>query len=89
MANIASARKRARQNEKRRKHNAARQSMLRTQLKKVKASIRAGDADGARAAMREAEPLLDRLARRGLIHKNNAARNKRHLSARIRALDNG
>ena len=86
MANIASARKRALQNEKRRKHNASRRSLLRTQLKKVRVALDSGDAHAARAAMKDAEPLLDRLARRGLIHKNTAARNKRVISARIRAL---
>lgn len=86
MANIASARKRAIQNEKRRKHNASRRSLLRTQMKKVRTALEQGNADAAREAMKTAEPLLDRLARRGLIHKNTAARNKRSVAARLRAL---
>ncbi len=86
MANIASARKRAIQNEKRRKHNASRRSLLRTQMKKVRTALEQGNADAAREAMKTAEPLLDRLARRGLIHKNTAARNKRSIAARLRAL---
>ena len=86
MANSIQARKRARQAEKRRQHNAGRRSMMRTELKKVDAAIAAGDKAAAEGAFRAAVPLLDSLANKGLIHKNKAARHKSRLNAKIRAL---
>lgn len=86
MANSAQARKRALQAEKRRKHNAGRRSMMRTEIKKVDAAIEAGDKAAAEGAYKSAVPLLDSLANKGLIHKNKAARHKSRLNAKIRAL---
>ncbi len=86
MANIKSAKKRAIQSEKRRQHNASRRSMVRTYLKKVNAAITSGDKEAATAALTAASPLLDRMASKGLIHKNKAARHKSRLSAQIKAL---
>ncbi|GLS82551.1 30S ribosomal protein S20 [Paraferrimonas haliotis] len=86
MANIKSAKKRALQAEKRRQHNASRKSMLRTYLKKVIAAIEAGDKAQATEAFAKAQPILDRMATKGLIHKNKAARHKSRLNAKIKAL---
>ena len=86
MANSNQAIKRARQAEKRRRHNAARRSMMRTLVKKVVKAIDAGDGESARVAYHNAVPQLDRLARKGLVHRNKAARHKRRLSARIRSM---
>ncbi|EWH09000.1 30S ribosomal subunit protein S20 [Catenovulum agarivorans DS-2] len=86
MANIKSAKKRAVQAEKSRQHNASRRSMMRTYLKKVVAAIAAGDKEGATAAFQTVQPILDRFASRGLIHKNKAARHKSRLAAQIKAL---
>ena len=86
MANSAQARKRARQAEKRRQHNASRRSMLRTNLKKVVYAIEAGDKEAATEAYNAAVPVIDNAANRGLIHKNKAARHKSRLNAQIRAL---
>ena len=86
MANSAQARKRARQAEKHRQHNAGRRSMMRTEIKKVIKAIEAGDKDAAQSALKSAVPLLDRLATKGLIHKNKAARHKSRLNAKVRAL---
>ncbi len=86
MANIKSAKKRAIQSEKRRAHNASRRSMMRTYMKKVILAIEAGDKASAETAMKEATPLLDRMATKGLIHKNKAARHKSRLNAKIKAL---
>jgi small subunit ribosomal protein S20 len=86
LANTAQARKRARQAEKRRQHNAGRRSMMRTELKKVDAAIAAGDKAAAEGAFKAAVPLLDSMANKGLIHKNKAARHKSRLNAKIRAL---
>lgn len=87
MANTAQARKRAKQNEKRRQHNASMRSMMRTYLKKVSAAIEAGDVEQAKAAYAAAVPVLDRCADKGgILHKNKASRHKSRLNAHIKAL---
>ncbi len=86
MANIKSAKKRAKQAAVRNARNSAQRSMLRTAVKKVVKAIDAKDAAGAETAFASAQPLLDRMAARGLIHKNKAARHKSRLTARIKAL---
>ena len=86
MANTVQARKRARQAENRRQHNASFRSMVRTSIKRVIAAIREGDAVKAQAAYIAAVPVIDRMADKGIIHKNKAARHKSRLSAKIKAL---
>jgi small subunit ribosomal protein S20 len=86
VANSAQARKRVRQAEKRRQHNAGRRSMMRTYVKKVLSAIEAGDKEGANTAFKVAAPILDRMAGSDLIHKNKAARHKSRLNAQIKAL---
>ncbi|SMF44075.1 SSU ribosomal protein S20P [Alteromonadaceae bacterium Bs31] len=86
MANSPQAKKRARQNDKRRAHNASLRSMVRTYLKKVVAAIEAGDAEKAKTAYDAAVPVVDRMADKGIIHKNKAARHKSRLNAQIKAL---
>ncbi len=86
MANIASARKRARQAVKRRAHNVELRSRMRTSLKKVLKAIHAGNKDEAQASFKAAVPMIDSSANKGLIHKNKAARHKSRLNARIKAL---
>lgn len=60
--------------------------MYRTYLKKVVAAVEAKDKDAAQVAFAAAVPVLDRLAGRGILHKNKAARHKSRLSAKIKAL---
>ena len=86
MANTPQARKRAIQNEKRRVHNKARRTAMRTQIKNVLKAVKAGDKQRAEEAYKTATPLIDRMATKGIIHKNKAARHKSRLNARIRAL---
>ncbi len=86
MANSPQARKRARQAEGRRQHNAARRSMLRTFMKKVRKAIASGDKEQAEAAFKAAVPVIDSMAGKGLIHKNSAARYKSRMNGHIRAL---
>ncbi|HEB95700.1 MAG TPA: 30S ribosomal protein S20 [Sedimenticola thiotaurini] len=86
MANSAQARKRARQAEKHRQHNASRRSMMRTYVKNVVKAIAAGDREAATEAYRKAVPVIDRIAGQGLIHKNKAARHKSRLNAQIKAM---
>lgn len=84
MANSPQARKRARQAEKHRMRNAGMRSMMRTQVKRVVYAIEAGDKTSAQDAYKAAVPVLDNMARKGLIHKNKAARHKSRLNDRIR-----
>jgi small subunit ribosomal protein S20 len=86
LANSAQAKKRARQAEGRRSHNASLRSLVRTVIKKVIAAIDAGDAEQATAAYAEAVPVIDRMADKGILHKNKAARHKSRLNDRIKAL---
>ena len=86
MANTAQARKRVRQAEKHRQRNASQRSMMRTMVKRVFNAIAAGDKAAAEAALKDAGPVLDHMARKGLIHKNKAARYKSRFNARVRAL---
>ncbi len=86
MANSAQARKRARQAEKHRQHNAGQRSMLRTSLKKVVKTIATGDQTEAQTAYKLAVPVIDSMVNKGLIHKNKAARHKSRLNARIHAM---
>ncbi len=86
MANTAQARKRARQSEKRRQRNASHRSMMRTKIKRVFSAIADADKTGAEAALKAAIPVLDHLARKGLIHKNKAARYKSRFNSQVQAL---
>ena len=86
MANSPQSKKRARQAEKRRNHNASMRSMVRTYLKRVIAAISSGDASAAQAAYNDAVPVIDRMADKGGIHKNKAARHKSRLNAQVKAL---
>lgn len=86
MANIQSAKKRARQAEKHRKLNASQRSMMRTYMKKVINALESSDLETAKTAYKEAVPMIDKMAGKGLIHKNKAARHKSRLNAHIKAL---
>ena len=86
MANSPQAKKRARQSEKRRTHNASLRSLVRTVIKKVNAAVASGDAEQAKAAYNSAVPVIDRMADKGILHKNKAARHKSRLNAQVKAL---
>ena len=86
MANIASAKKRSRQSEKLRLHNAGQRSMLRTYIKKVTAAIEAKDKKAAEDAFRAAVPVIDSMVSKGIIHKNKASRHKSRLNSHVKAL---
>ena len=86
MANTLQAKKRARQAEKARCHNASLRSGMRTLIKNVSKATATGNKVQAEAAYKAALPIIDRMARKGIIHKNKAARNKSHLYQRLRAL---
>jgi small subunit ribosomal protein S20 len=84
LANSLQAKKRARQAEKSRRQNASQRSTVRTSIKKVVKAIATGDKTQAEAAYQAAVPVIDRTARKGLIHPNKAARHKSRLSQHIR-----
>ena len=86
MANTKGARKAARQSEKRRRHNASLNSALGTAIKSVMKAIKAGDKAAARKTLSAASGVIDRIADKYVIHKNKAARHKRQLAARIKAM---
>lgn len=86
MANIKSAKKRAIQAEKNRQHNASMRSMMRTYIKKTIAAIATGKKAAAQEAFAKMTQVVDNYSRKGIIHKNKAARYKSRLSAQIKAL---
>lgn len=78
-----SALKANRQNVTRRTANRQLRSKLRTGLKRLRTDIGGPDAAGAKTALGEAQSLVDRMAAKGIIHRNTAARYKSRLSARV------
>lgn len=86
MANSPQARKRARQNDKARAHNASLKSLVRTKIKRVLAAVATGDHAAATEAYNGAVPVIDRMANKGIIKKNKAARHKSRLNAKVKAL---
>ncbi|MEE9253588.1 MAG: 30S ribosomal protein S20 [Pseudomonadales bacterium] len=86
MANSPSARKRARQADKRRRHNASLRSAARNAIRKVQRAIEGGSYEEASMAFKAAVPIIDRMTGRGIIPKNRAARHKSRLNAHIKAL---
>ncbi len=86
MANTASARKRIRQTERRTLRNHARKSRMRTFVKKLEVAVAGGDKDAAIAALKAAQPELQRAAGKGVIHPNTVARKLSRMSKRIKQL---
>ena len=84
MPNNASAEKRMRQEQKRRLHNRSIKSLVRTQITKARNAISTGD-ENSEEAVRRAVSELDRAAKKGVIHRNNAARRKSRLMKRLNA----
>jgi small subunit ribosomal protein S20 len=84
MPNRLSAKKRVRQNIKRRSRNRWRLRTLRASVKNLREQILHGSNDAADTALRETQQIIDRTAAKGAIHKNTASRIKSRLSARVR-----
>jgi small subunit ribosomal protein S20 len=80
-----SALKANRQNVKRREHNRQMRSRLRTALKSIRASLDAKDLNGAKAALSETVSIVDKMATKGIIHRNTAGRYKSRLASRLKA----
>ncbi len=85
MASHASALKAHRQSLKNREHNRQFRSRLRTALKNVRAAIDGDDKAAAKSALREVVSLIDKLASKGIIHRNAAGRYKSRLTTRLSA----
>jgi small subunit ribosomal protein S20 len=83
VANSPGAKKRARQAVTRRAHNMGMRAMMRTTIKNVYYAIEKGDKAAAEAAFKQAEPAIDSMANKGLIHRNKAARHKSRLNHHI------
>lgn len=86
VANIKSARKRAKQAEKTRLHKMGLRSKLRTHIKNVIAAVEKGDKDLAAAAYKAAVPVIDSMINKGVVNKNKAARHKSRLNKMVKAL---
>jgi small subunit ribosomal protein S20 len=86
LAHHKSAKKRIRQTAARRLRNRMARSTLRTAVKKVEMAIEAGQADQARASLLKATSLLDKAARKGLLHRNNASRRISRLTRKVNSL---
>ena len=86
VANTKSAEKAARRAETNRARNVALRSRMRTALRKVNDALSSGNKADATAALKEAQPMIDSLVNKNVIHRNKAARHKSALSARIKAL---
>ena len=86
MANIKSAKKRARQSEKTRLANMGMRSKMRTLIKDVEKACEAGNQEAAQAAYTLAAPVIDSMINKGIVNKNKAARHKSRLNKRVRLL---
>jgi small subunit ribosomal protein S20 len=87
LANIKSAIKRNRQNEKRRLHNRVFRGSTRTQIRKARLAIENGEKVSAAEEVHQAVIQLDRAAAKGIIHKNNAARRKSRLMKQLASIE--
>ena len=86
LANIQSAKKRARQAVKRRAHNVTLRSSVRSAVRNVLKAVASGDKEAAKARFAEVVPQIDRMATKGILRKNRAAHYKSQLNAKLRAM---
>jgi small subunit ribosomal protein S20 len=86
MANHFSALKRARQTERKTAVNRANTSLMRTSLRKLKTALTGADKTAAEKSFSEIASVLDKSAKKGVIHKNTASRYKSRLAARVKAV---
>ena len=85
MANHASALKAHRQSVKRREHNRELRGRLRTALKSIRGAIADKNTKGANAMWKNTVSLIDKMAQKGVIHKNDANRYKSRLAKQVGA----
>ena len=86
MANHKSAKKRMRQNVKRRAINRSNRSRLRTQMKKLREAIEAKDGKLSKEQLEPTISLIDKMVNKRILHRNTAARYKSRLTRHVNAL---
>jgi small subunit ribosomal protein S20 len=86
MANIKSARKRAKQAVERRAHNMSLRTEVRTAIKNVKKAVAAGNKDGAAKVLRDSQRIIDRVVAKGVLHRNAGNRYKSRLAHAVKGL---
>jgi small subunit ribosomal protein S20 len=86
MANIKSARKRARQAQERRGHNMSLRTTVRTAIKNVTKAVAAGDKASATKVLGESQRLIDRVVAKGVLHRNAGDRHKSRLAHAVKAM---
>jgi small subunit ribosomal protein S20 len=86
MANTKSAKKAARQTNRRTEVNKARRTRLRSSVRKVEEAIASGNKDAAAAALKEAEPVIVRTGQKGVVHRKTASRKVSRLAKRVGAM---
>jgi small subunit ribosomal protein S20 len=86
MANIKSARKRAKQAIERRDHNMSLRTAVRTAIKNVKKAIAAGSKETAAKTLRDSQRAIDRVVAKGILHRNAGDRHKSRLAHAFKAL---
>jgi len=89
MANTESAKKRIRQNVKRRALNRWRLRTMRTAIKSFDKALADGQIDQAAEAFKTASAVVDKSAQKGVIHRNQASRRKSRMSARLKKAKQG
>ena len=87
MPNIKSAKKRVKVIEKKTLINQMHKTALKTAIKKFEAAAEQKDAANAKVYFNDAVKKLDQSVKRGIIHKNNAARKKSQLALKLAKLD--
>jgi small subunit ribosomal protein S20 len=83
VATHTSALKAHRQTIKRHEHNRQMRTRLRSALRAIRAAVDAGDAEQAKAAIRDTFALVDKMAGKGIIHRNTAGRYKSRITRRL------
>ena len=86
MANTKSAKKAVRQTSRRTPANKTRRSRMRSSVRKVEEAIASGKKEAARAALKEAEPIIVRTAQKGMVHRKTASRKASRLAKRVGAM---
>ena len=86
MANIKSARKRARQAIERRDHNMGMRTAVRTAIKNVKKAVAAGNSEAAAQTLRASHSVIDRILAKGILHRNAGDRHKSRLAQAVKTL---
>ena len=86
MANIKSARKRAKQAVERREHNMSLRTEVRTAIKNVKNAVAAGNKENAAKTLRESQRVIDRIVAKGVLHRNAGDRHKSRLAHALKGM---